>query len=143
MGWPADAAAALERRDEQALELIAAKTSDGRSTMTGLIALGEYSASKHGVIELSCRLSAEATAPDHPAHEYFVQRYAYTGSQVTRLQATRRRWSLPSGHGTCKRGERHPRDDGWTSSAVATGPLPVDTAAERSTYLSGILDFEP
>jgi AcrR family transcriptional regulator len=28
-----------------------------------------------GLTELHCVLSAEATSPDHPAHEYFVERY--------------------------------------------------------------------
>lgn len=27
--------------------------------------------------QLFCILSAEATAPDHPAHDYFIQRYEY------------------------------------------------------------------
>ena len=39
--------------------------------------------SNKGIVELFCILSAEATAEDHPAHEYFKERYKF----VTELTA--------------------------------------------------------
>jgi hypothetical protein len=33
-------------------------------------------------VELYCTLSAEATASDHPAHDYFVRRYSETRATI-------------------------------------------------------------
>lgn len=41
-------------------------------------------ASVRGLAELYCILSAEAVAADHPAHQYFVDRYAALASQLER-----------------------------------------------------------
>jgi AcrR family transcriptional regulator len=67
--------AVLERRDDRARERFRFDPSDGRSVMRDFAELAEYNASIPGVVELFCTLSAEATAPDHPAHSYFVERY--------------------------------------------------------------------
>jgi AcrR family transcriptional regulator len=40
--------------------------------------------SERGLAELYCILSAEATAPDHPAHDYFIQRYKIVTGIVER-----------------------------------------------------------
>jgi AcrR family transcriptional regulator len=68
----------LERRDQLAAEFIPSLPTDGVAAMHGLIALARYNASTPGAVELYCTLSAEATAPDHPAHEYFTRRYEGT-----------------------------------------------------------------
>lgn len=68
-------AAVLERRDDLSRRFIADPPTDGVEAVHGLIALAQYNASTPGVVELYCTLSAEATAPSHPAHEYFVRRY--------------------------------------------------------------------
>jgi AcrR family transcriptional regulator len=68
-------AAVLERRDDRTRERFAFDPSDGRSVMRDFAELAEYNASIPGVVELFCTLSAEATAPDHPAHSYFLERY--------------------------------------------------------------------
>jgi hypothetical protein len=67
--------AALDRRDDLALARVVVDTSDGLQTLLSLVALAEHNASEPGVVELFCTLSAEATAPTHPAHEFFVNRY--------------------------------------------------------------------
>jgi AcrR family transcriptional regulator len=69
-------AAVLERRDERSYEIVPLRETDGIETIVGLVRLAEYNASVPGVVELYCALSAEATSPDHPAHAYFVERYA-------------------------------------------------------------------
>lgn len=71
-------AAVLDRRDDHAREMVTFEAPDGADTLRGLVDLAAYNASVPGVVELYCVLSAEATAPDHPAHDYFVNRYEFT-----------------------------------------------------------------
>jgi hypothetical protein len=35
----------------------------------------KFNSSNPGIVELYCIVSAEATAEDHPAHEFFINRY--------------------------------------------------------------------
>ncbi|MDP3951258.1 TetR/AcrR family transcriptional regulator [Microbacterium sp.] len=44
-----------------------------------------------GLLELSAMLGGEATHPDHPAHEYFAQRYRDVRSFLTRIFAELRK----------------------------------------------------
>jgi len=66
--------AVLDERDEIARRIVP-NGEDGLATVLGLVTLAEYNMTIPGVVELFCVLSAEATAADHPAHDYFVQRY--------------------------------------------------------------------
>ena len=75
-------AAVLDRRDQHSLELVPFGGPDGAVSLRGLVELAAYNASVPGVVELYCILSAEATAPDHPAHEYFIGRYEYTRANL-------------------------------------------------------------
>jgi AcrR family transcriptional regulator len=75
-------AAVLDRRDQHSLELVPFSDPDGAVALRGLVELATYNASVPGVVELYCVLSAEATAPDHPAHQYFVGRYDYTRASL-------------------------------------------------------------
>ncbi len=73
--------AALERRDEvDCVEshdgVVEFADLDGRALLAHLVAGAARNATKRGLVELFANLSVEATAPDHPAHEYFVGRYA-------------------------------------------------------------------
>jgi len=77
-------AAVLERRDEQSYSFVPFDSDDGALSIPGLVALAAYNASIPGVVELYCTLSAEATSPDHPAHDYFVRRYQWTHANLTR-----------------------------------------------------------
>jgi AcrR family transcriptional regulator len=67
--------AVLDLRDERARQLVDLDAEDGAQALRGLVALARYNASVPGVVELYCTLSAESTAPEHPAHEYFKRRY--------------------------------------------------------------------
>jgi AcrR family transcriptional regulator len=69
-------AAVLDRRDQHSVELVPIGELSPRETLRGLAWLAFYNASVPGVVELYCTLSAEATSADHPAHEYFISRYA-------------------------------------------------------------------
>lgn len=42
--------------------------------VAGMIDLADHNRSNPGLIELFAKLAAEASRPDHPAHEYFVRR---------------------------------------------------------------------
>lgn len=76
--------AVLEHRDDRARELVPIESENGAAVLRGLVRLAEYNASIPGVVELFCTLSAEATAPDHPAHAYFVRRYEFTRGNLER-----------------------------------------------------------
>jgi AcrR family transcriptional regulator len=75
--------AVLDRRDALARQFVPEHPVDGTQAMHGLIALAKYNASVPGVVELYCTLSAEATSPGHPAHDYFVRRYDVTRATLT------------------------------------------------------------
>lgn len=81
----------LDRRDERSLAIFDFNNEDGMVALRGLVELAGHNASIPGVVELYCTLSAEATAPDHPAHAYFVRRYVFTrratGAALQRLAA--------------------------------------------------------
>ena len=76
-------AAVLELRDDRSSEYTDGTEEDGLETIRGLIRLVEYNASVPGLVELHTTLSAEATAADHPAHDYFVRRYVWANSLIT------------------------------------------------------------
>lgn len=75
-------AAVLERRDQHSVSFVSEEDADGVTTLRGLVELAAYNASVPGVVELYTTLSAEATAPDHPAHDYFVRRYEWTRGMI-------------------------------------------------------------
>lgn len=65
--------AVLERRDAAAEGDLAGL--QGRAFLAGLVAISRRQASNRGVVQLYTVLAAEATDPDHPAHDYFVERF--------------------------------------------------------------------
>jgi AcrR family transcriptional regulator len=76
--------AVLDLRDERARQLVDFDAEDGAEALRGLVALARYNASVPGVVELYCTLSAESTAPNHPAHEYFKRRYETVRASLER-----------------------------------------------------------
>jgi AcrR family transcriptional regulator len=76
-------AAVLERRDDLARQFVPVHPDDGVKAVHGLVDLARFNASEPGVVELYCTLSAEATTPGHPAHEYFARRYETTRGTLT------------------------------------------------------------
>lgn len=73
--------AVLDRRDDHARQIVVLD-GDAETRLRGLVDLARHNASTPGVVELYCTLSAEATAPDHPAHDYFVRRYEWTRQMI-------------------------------------------------------------
>jgi len=81
--------AALQRRDD--VDCVDSDDGDvgfdqleARAVLRHLVNSAKHNASKRGLVELFANLSVEATAPDHPAHAYFVGRYAALNATVTR-----------------------------------------------------------
>lgn len=75
--------AVLDHRDELSRRIVDFRVLDGVEALRGLVRLAEINAASPGVVELYCVLSAEATAPDHPAHSYFVRRYAFVRDEIS------------------------------------------------------------
>lgn len=69
--------AVLEARDVEDQERFAPYTrgAGALGVLRGMVDLAEHNRLVPGLIELFVRLSAEASAADHPAHDYFVERY--------------------------------------------------------------------
>ncbi|QSB12881.1 TetR/AcrR family transcriptional regulator [Natronosporangium hydrolyticum] len=90
--------AVLRRRDEHTMSIVPVEDDDPVAALKGLVELAAYNASRPGVVELYCVLSAEATTPDHPAHSYFVERYAWVRKRLSRtFQLLQQQGSLHPG----------------------------------------------
>ncbi|PVU82775.1 TetR family transcriptional regulator [Cellulomonas sp. WB94] len=76
--------AVLEHRDEVDTERFGFDHLQGLELLRHMVDLVEFNATRPGIVELYCVLSAESTAPDHPAHAFFVERYTRS---VTRCAA--------------------------------------------------------
>lgn len=86
--------AVLERRDEvDCVEVdgdgaasveVAFADLEGRALLRHLIAGARNNAIKRGIVEVFANLSVEASAPDHPAHDYFIGRYTSLKSTLVR-----------------------------------------------------------
>lgn len=68
---------ALRLRDDRGIDLLPDSARDGRAMLQAFIDITRYNAETPGAVEVFATLSAAATAPDHPAHEYFRERYAW------------------------------------------------------------------
>jgi AcrR family transcriptional regulator len=77
--------AVLEHRDETDAQRFALGEGSGTERLDSFLALVAHNAKVPGIVELFATLSAEASAPDHPAHAYFVDRYARTRRQFADL----------------------------------------------------------
>lgn len=66
----------LEQRDIQDAEFYPVRGEDGIEALRNLVRVAKVNESRPGVVELFAVVSAEATAADHPAHDFFVNRYA-------------------------------------------------------------------
>ena len=73
--------AVLERRDTTAEDLLAGR--EGRDFLAGLVEISRRQADQRGMVQLYTVLGAEATDPDHPAHDYFTERFTRIAAAVT------------------------------------------------------------
>lgn len=80
--------AVLERRDDRSREMVPLDSDDPHAALRGVVLLAAHNSTVPGVVELYCTLSAESTAPDHPAHAYFARRYETTRAAFVRSFST-------------------------------------------------------
>jgi AcrR family transcriptional regulator len=136
-------AAVLDLRDQHSLTMVPLRGEDPDEALRGLITLARYNASVPGVVDLYTTLSAEATSPNHPAHDYFVGRYAFT------FENMRDTFQRCADRGTL-RSDLTPANAARTTIALMDGLQvqwlldrdSVDMAEELSIYLHGIVDFD-
>lgn len=78
-----------DQEDRARFRAHGAGTPDGLAVLRGMVDLAVHNSTTPGLIALYATLSAEATHRDHPAHDYFVARYARIRSETRRalLQA--------------------------------------------------------
>lgn len=67
--------AVLTRRDELATERMGAQATTGAGLLDALVELSAYNQTTPGLVALFTVLSGEATAADHPGHDFFRRRY--------------------------------------------------------------------
>jgi AcrR family transcriptional regulator len=68
--------AVLARRDDQSLTWLGEPQPEGVDLLRALVKVTEYNAQTPELVELHVIVTAEGTSPDHPVHDYFVERYA-------------------------------------------------------------------
>lgn len=69
--------AVLDHRDELARARMGGDLPTGLDLIRGVVELIDYNATTPGLVALFTVLSGEATAPEHPAHDYFQSRYRW------------------------------------------------------------------
>lgn len=108
-------AAVLEHRDEMDDSALSADLASGTGLMDAVVRLVRRNAERPGIVELFTTLAAEATAPDHPAHQYFRERYTTTVALLTRELETLR-----------------------TDGALRTGVVPASAARAITALMDGL-----
>jgi AcrR family transcriptional regulator len=73
--------AVLDRRDAVVEDAVTPASASGEERLSRMLQIARQNALRPGMIELFLRLAAEATAEDHPAHEFFVRRLVFTRTQ--------------------------------------------------------------
>ncbi|WP_051857613.1 TetR/AcrR family transcriptional regulator [Streptomyces cellulosae] len=86
--------AVLERRDMRGKEIAGAAAS-GKGMVEGMAASARHATDHPGLAKLSVTLSAAATDPESPAHDYFTERYRALAAEVTQeLEAQQKAGAL-------------------------------------------------
>ncbi|WP_426517651.1 TetR/AcrR family transcriptional regulator [Diaminobutyricibacter sp. McL0618] len=137
-------AAVLQLRDDRSAEVVPIDDAHaGIETIRGWVALMDYNATVPGLVELHCTLSAEATAVEHPAHQYFVDRYVFVVSRMKHaFERMRDAGQLVAG--------TDPEGAARAMVALSDGlqvqwlldRSSVDMAAEMRRYVRGILTVD-
>ena len=135
--------AVLSWRDDTSLARMGEPPPEGLDLIRALVELIEYNEHTPELVELHVVMSAEATSPDHPVHDYFVRRYHLV------LDSVRQAFEQ-----TAARGQLRPDVD-CTSAARTLIALmdglqvqwlldreSVDMAAEVRRYLQPLLAVE-
>jgi AcrR family transcriptional regulator len=65
----------LEYRDDHDSKTLPLLSDDPRESLHATVDLAALNATRRGMIELFTLVGGEATNPEHPAHDFFVERY--------------------------------------------------------------------
>lgn len=84
---PSLLSAVLQDRDRADRARFAPYTSapHGVGVLRGMVDLARHNQDVPGLVDLFARLSAEASNPEHPAHAYFMSRYARLRTGIARV----------------------------------------------------------
>jgi AcrR family transcriptional regulator len=74
--------AVLDLRDQESEKFVPAHSESGIDFLVGWMRLLRQNIAHKGIVDLYATVSAEATSEDHPAHEYFKDRFAYVSNVV-------------------------------------------------------------
>ncbi len=83
--------AVLEERDRADAALLGGGGARGVDGLRRIVELVALNATRRGIIESFTILAAEATSPEHPAHDYFVRRYRGSLADSKRMYAHARK----------------------------------------------------
>lgn len=75
-------AGVLDLKDDRSYETVPLDSAEAVETLRGLTKLAAYNQTMPEIIKMFSTLSAEATAPEHPAHDYFTERYEHVRSRL-------------------------------------------------------------
>ncbi|MFM6940197.1 MAG: TetR/AcrR family transcriptional regulator [Rhodoluna sp.] len=88
----------LRVRDEVSTEYIPLDGEDSLEFVSGWLKLMTFNVNHPGIIDLYTKLAAEATSIDHPAHNYFNERYKFVSAfSETHFNALRKGGHLRDG----------------------------------------------
>lgn len=73
-----------EKADREVFVASGSRRGGGVGVLRGMVRLAERNEQRPGLVRLYLVLGAEATSPDHPAHDYFVRHYARIVEGTTR-----------------------------------------------------------
>ncbi|MDN4483325.1 TetR/AcrR family transcriptional regulator [Demequina lignilytica] len=73
---------AMRYRDALGAATMPDAHADGRGLLRGFLDIIRYNVATPGTVELFTMLSAAATSPEHPGHDYFRERYAWLRGMV-------------------------------------------------------------
>jgi AcrR family transcriptional regulator len=123
--------AVLEARDVEDQERFAPYTQGAGAigVLRGMVDLADHNRLVPGLIELFVRLSSEASAPDHPARTYFVNRYERIRSGTARAV----RGAVRAGH---LRADLDPDDAALRLTALMDG-LQAQWLFDRDIDMAG------
>jgi AcrR family transcriptional regulator len=76
--------ALLVRREDESLALMGEELPRGADYLRAIVGVIEHNVQTPGLVALFTTLSAEATAPDHPVHQYFLTRYRSVVDRIRR-----------------------------------------------------------
>ncbi|WP_030908802.1 TetR/AcrR family transcriptional regulator [Streptosporangium amethystogenes] len=87
----------LQLRDERNLDVLVLPGERGAITLDTVAALVEYNAQRRGIVQSFTVLSAESVIEDHPAREFFTERYGTSRAWMAEVIRAELGDELPAG----------------------------------------------